>query len=169
VSKPRQKIFGKKFAAMRKRPSGYLTQQELASALGWSIGSIRRVEGAEIAGIELRNFRDLAAYLKMDVETLREQIGAPDDAPSDEGFAEQGIADNGKPPEPAPTISQIDVDGMSRVDLARRALEILKRLRDMADTEPAKQRFRGAILSCERIIQSNENQRKKQERKAKGA
>jgi len=84
------------------------------------------------------------------------------------GRAAAALAQN-NPVDIGSIVSQIDVNGMSRVDLARRAVEILRRLRDTADTEQAKQRFRGAILSCERIIQSNENQRKKQEHKAKGA
>ena len=149
---------GKKIAARRREL--FLTQSQVGDAIGMSDENIGRIERADVAGILTKQIPKLADVLKIDIEIFRREYIAEQS---------QAQADNGKRPDPAPTISQIDVDGMSRVDLARRALEILKRLRDTADTEQAKQRFRGAILSCERIIQSNESQRKKQARKAKGA
>jgi len=172
------KISGKKLATLRNER--FYSQEEFSRISGMSKGNVARLEGLPVAGIYPKSFRKIAEELKLSAEQLFQKIGATEqeiqkaeagrsaDASKLLSRAAATLAQN-TPVDIGLIVSQIDVNGMSRVDLARRALEILKRLRDTADTEQAKQRFRGAILSCERIIQSNESQRKKQERKAKGA
>ena len=54
-------IFGKRFAALRRER--YLTQEEFAHRLEMSPANVRRLEQTEMGGMQVKNFRRLAALL----------------------------------------------------------------------------------------------------------
>ena len=68
-------IQGKRFAAIR--GERYLTQEEFADSLEMSPANIRRLEQTEIGGMQVKNFRRLAALLDIAPDELRRKIGAP--------------------------------------------------------------------------------------------
>jgi len=72
-------IFGKKFAALRRER--YLTQDEFAQRLEMSPANIRRLEQAEVGGMQVKNFRRLAALLNISPDDLRRAIGAKQTSP----------------------------------------------------------------------------------------
>jgi phage repressor protein C with HTH and peptisase S24 domain len=72
-------VHGRKFAAIRRER--YLTQEEFAQKLDMSPANVRRLEQAEVSGMQVKNFRRLAELLNVAPEALRARIGvAPIDA-----------------------------------------------------------------------------------------
>ena len=68
-------IFGKRFAALRRER--YLTQEEFAQRLEMSPANVRRLEQAEVGGMQVKNFRRLATLLNLGPDELRQRIGGP--------------------------------------------------------------------------------------------
>jgi len=68
-------ILGRRLAAIRRER--YLTQDEFADELEMSAANVRRLEQAEAGGMQVKNFRRLAALLKVSPDELRLRIGAP--------------------------------------------------------------------------------------------
>jgi phage repressor protein C with HTH and peptisase S24 domain len=71
-------ILGRKLAALR--TERYWTQEEFAARLQMSPGNVRRLEQADVSGIQVKNFRRLAELLETTPGQLRDQIGAPPEA-----------------------------------------------------------------------------------------
>lgn len=65
-------IMGSKLAALRRQH--YWTQAELAEQLDMSTANVRRLEQADIIGMQLRNFRRLAELLRVTPDQLRRWI-----------------------------------------------------------------------------------------------
>ena len=66
-------IFGKRFAALRR--DRFLTQEEFAQRLEMSPANVRRLEQSEAGGMQVKNFRRLAALVNVSPADLRQQIG----------------------------------------------------------------------------------------------
>ncbi|HWE03511.1 MAG TPA: LexA family transcriptional regulator [Tepidisphaeraceae bacterium] len=66
-------IFGKRFAALRR--DRFLTQEEFAQRLEMSPANVRRLEQCEMGGMQVKNFRRLAALVNVSPADLRQQIG----------------------------------------------------------------------------------------------
>ena len=74
MAQQRVLILGKEFAGLRR--GRYLTQEEFAQRLEMSPANIRRLEQAEVGGMQVKSFRKLAALLSLSPDALRQQIGA---------------------------------------------------------------------------------------------
>lgn len=96
-------ILGKRFAALRR--ARYLTQEEFAQRLDMSPANVRRLEQAEVGGMQVKNFRRLATLLELAPDELRARIGAPPEPIDDDDRDENDHTprDPSEPPVGGPT------------------------------------------------------------------
>jgi phage repressor protein C with HTH and peptisase S24 domain len=92
-------IHGRDFAALRQ--GRYLTQEEFAQRLEMSPANIRRLEQAEVGGMQVKSFRKLAALLNLSPDALRQQIGATPDKLTGEMGGMLGTGGRPAPADPA--------------------------------------------------------------------
>src|SRR5207248_1281367 len=104
----------------------YLTQDEFAQRLEMSAANVRRLEQAEIGGMQVKNFRRLATLLNVAPDDLRRAIGAPMDssrtmkqAPT--STAERSVGSPDFPPgvKPASQRDVVDIAHFHGVSAAR--------------------------------------------------
>ncbi len=81
-------ISGERLASLR--AERYLTQEELAGRLGMSTAGVRRLEQLRAGGMQLRNFRRLAALTEVTPEQLRQRICLPLPHPQQPGSLVHG-------------------------------------------------------------------------------
>lgn len=93
-------IIGKNLASLRRQR--YLTQEEFAQKLDMSPANVRRLEQSEMGGMQVKNFRRLAALVGVSPDDLRRQIGAVDEAKSPTEVAEAVV----EAPPPPPVVPQ---------------------------------------------------------------
>jgi phage repressor protein C with HTH and peptisase S24 domain len=84
-------ILGKRFAALRRER--YLTQDEFAQRLEMSPANVRRLEQAEVGGMQVKNFRRLATLVNVSPDDLRRSIGVKETPPPDTSNAQGASQD----------------------------------------------------------------------------
>ncbi len=112
-------IVGRRFAALRR--DRYLTQDEFARRLEMSPANVRRLEQADVGGMQVKNFRRLAALMNLTPADLRRQIGVAADLPTDEPTVEPGISGVEFPPglKPATRREVVEVPHFHGVSAAK--------------------------------------------------
>jgi transcriptional regulator with XRE-family HTH domain len=87
-------ILGRRLAALRREK--YLTQEEFAQRLEMSAANVRRLEQAEVGGMQVKNFRKLATLLNVIPDELRRRIGALDQSSTGSADADARAARDSK-------------------------------------------------------------------------